>query len=286
MPFRRRRFDRPDAVRQFEGGRLELLEMGDVAVGRVVFEPGWRWSTHLRPLVGGESCQVHHLGYVVSGRLHIETDDGASMEVGPGDVYETPPGHDAWVIGIEPWVAVDYTGRRLFAVPPEAEGEGSLATVLFTDLSGSTERARALGNARWQALLARHNEASRQEIERFGGHEVQHTGDGFLVRFDSPARAVRCAAGMIAAVSALDLQLRAGIHSGEIQVVDRDVRGIAVHVAARILAIAEPGEILVSATVRDLLAGSGMEFVDRGIHELRGAGEPRQLYRVVLQVRG
>lgn len=172
MPLRRRRFEEPDDHRSFEKGRLELIELGDLALGRVVFEPGWRWSTHVKPIVGTDWCQVHHIGYVVSGRFHIEMSDGASVELSPGDVYETPPGHDAWVIGDEPWVAVDYTGRRLFALAPDRGPEGQLATVVFTDISGSTALARELGDARWQALLARHNETCRQEIERFGGREV------------------------------------------------------------------------------------------------------------------
>lgn len=282
MTLRRRTFDRPDDHRTFELGRLDLIDVGDVSVGRVTFDPGWRWSAHVKPVVGTEWCEVHHIGYVVSGRLHVEMRDGATVELNRGDVYETPPGHDAWVVGDESWVAVDYTGRRLFALAQTADPSGAFLTILFTDISGSTVRARELGDARWQALLARHNNACRNEIERFGGREVQSTGDGFLVTFDSPARAVRCASAMIQAVLPLELVIRAGLHAGEVQLVDREVRGIAVHLAARILHLADPGEVLVSDTLRDLLAGSGLEFTDRGRHELKGVDEPRQVYRLVI----
>jgi quercetin dioxygenase-like cupin family protein len=106
MQLRRKRFDRPDEVRTVEKARIDLVELGELAIGRAVFEPGWRWSTHVKPIVGTESCQVHHIGYVVSGHLHIEMTDGASMEVKGGDAFEIPPGHDAWVIGDEPWVSL------------------------------------------------------------------------------------------------------------------------------------------------------------------------------------
>jgi quercetin dioxygenase-like cupin family protein len=115
MQLRRKRFDHPDESRTVEKARIELVELGELAVGRAIFEPGWRWSEHVKPIVGTESCQVHHLGYVVSGHLHVEMTDGASLEVLGGDAFEIPPGHDAWVIGDEPWVSVDWAGRRLFA---------------------------------------------------------------------------------------------------------------------------------------------------------------------------
>ncbi|MET0740707.1 MAG: hypothetical protein ABWZ26_04040, partial [Candidatus Nanopelagicales bacterium] len=184
MQLRRKRFDRPDEVRTVEKARIDLVELGELAIGRAVFEPGWRWSTHVKPIVGTESCQVHHIGYVVSGHLHVEMTDGASMEVKGGDAFEIPPGHDAWVIGDEPWVSIDWAGRRLFAKSPGEISDRIFATVVFTDLSGSTETLNRLGDARWRLLLAEHNQAVRTEIERFGGREVKTTGDGFLVLFD------------------------------------------------------------------------------------------------------
>ena len=174
MQLRRKRFDRADEVRTVEKARIELVELGELAVGRAVFQPGWRWSTHVKPIVGTESCQVHHLGYVVSGHLRVEMTDGASMEVMSGDAFEIPPGHDAWVIGDEPWISVDWAGRRLFAKSPKEISDRIFATVVFTDLSGSTETLNQLGDTRWRLLLAEHNQAVRAEIERFSGREAKN----------------------------------------------------------------------------------------------------------------
>ena len=174
------------------------------------------------------------------GHLHIEMTDGASLEVKGGDAFEIPPGHDAWVIGDEPWVSIDWAGRRLFAKSPGEISDRIFATVVFTDLSGSTETLNRLGDARWRLLLAEHNQAVRTEIERFGGQEVKTTGDGFLVLFDSPARAVRGAAAMIDASTDQGLTARAGIHAGEVELQGDEVRGIAVHTAARFSACRSP----------------------------------------------
>jgi class 3 adenylate cyclase len=281
MQLRRKRFDRPDEVRVVEKARVELVELGELAVGRAIFEPGWRWSEHVKPIAGTESCQVHHIGYVMSGHLHVEMTDGASLDVVGGDAFEIPPGHDAWVIGDEPWVSVDWAGRRLFAKSPNEISDRIFATLVFTDLSGSTEMLTRLGDARWRLLLAEHNQAVRSEIERFGGREAKTTGDGFFVLFDSPARAVRGAAAMIDAATTHGLTARAGIHAGEVELQGDEVRGIAVHAAARILGVAQPGEVLVSSTIRDLLSGSGLDFVDRGGFELRGLNGFRSLVALV-----
>ncbi len=281
MQLRRKRFDRPDEVRVVEKARVELVELGELSVGRAIFEPGWRWSEHVKPIVGTESCQVHHIGYVMSGHLHVEMTDGASLDVVGGDAFEIPPGHDAWVIGDEPWVSVDWAGRRLFAKSPNEISDRIFATLVFTDLSGSTEMLTRLGDARWRLLLAEHNQAVRTEIERFGGREAKTTGDGFFVLFDSPARAVRGAAAMIDAATAHGLTARAGVHAGEVELQGDEVRGIAVHAAARILGVAQPGEVLVSTTIRDLLSGSGLDFVDRGGFELRGLNGFRSLAALV-----
>ena len=281
MQLRRKRFDRPDEIRRVEKAHIELVELGELTIGRAIFEPGWRWSEHVKPIVGTESCQVHHIGYAMSGHLHVEMTDGASLEVVGGDAFEIPPGHDAWVIGDEPWVSVDWAGRRLFAQTPNEISDRIFATLVFTDLSGSTEMLTRLGDARWRLLLAEHNQAVRTEIERFGGREAKTTGDGFFVLFDSPARAVRGAAAMIDAATAHGLTARAGVHAGEVELQGDDVCGIAVHAAARILGVAQPGEVLVSTTIRDLLSGSGLDFVDRGGFELRGLNGFRSLAALV-----
>jgi class 3 adenylate cyclase len=281
MQLRRKRFDRPDEIRRVDKAHIELVELGELTIGRAIFEPGWRWSEHVKPIVGTESCQVHHLGYVVSGHLHIEMTDGASMDVMGGDAFEIPPGHDAWVIGDEPWISVDWAGRRLFAKSPKEISDRVFTTLVFTDLSGSTETLNRLGDTRWRLLLAEHNQAVRAEIERFGGREAKTTGDGFFVLFDSPARAVRGAAAMVDAATAHGLAARAGVHAGEVELEGEEVRGIAVHAAARILRVAQPGEVMVSTTVRDLLSGSGLEFADRGEFELRGLDGRRGLAALV-----
>jgi class 3 adenylate cyclase len=281
MQLRRKHFDHPDEVRTVDKARIELVELGELAVGRAIFEPGWRWSEHVKPIVGTESCQVHHIGYVVGGHLHVEMTDGASLEIMTGDAFEIPPGHDAWVIGDEPWISIDWAGRRLFARSPQEISDRIFRTLVFTDLSGSTETLNRLGDAQWRLLLAEHNEAVRAEIERFGGREAKTTGDGFFILFDSPARAVRGAAAMVDAATAYGLTARAGVHAGEVELQGDEVRGIAVHAAARILDVAQPGEVLVSTTVRDVLSGSGIEFADRGEFELRGLDGLRSLAALV-----
>ena len=156
-----------------------------------------------------------------------------------------------------------------------------LATVLFTDIVGSTERAVALGDRRWRDLLVAHHTAVRRELERFRGREVDTAGDGFLATFDGPARAIRCAQSVVTGASELGLEVRAGVHTGECEIVGEKVAGIAVHVGARVAAAAGPGEVLVSGTVKDLVAGSGIEFEDRGERELKGLPERRRLYAVL-----
>jgi class 3 adenylate cyclase len=142
--------------------------------------------------------------------------------------------------------------------------------VLLTDLVASIEQASQLGDARWSELLAEHHAVVRPQLELFKGREVKTTGDGFLMTFDSPARAVGCARAIRDAVARLGLEVRAGIHAGECDVAGGDVAGVAVHLAARLQAIAQPREVLVSSTVKDLVAGSGIEFEDRGEHQLKG----------------
>jgi class 3 adenylate cyclase len=152
----------------------------------------------------------------------------------------------------------------------EPDPERVLATVLVTDIVGSTGQATALGDRAWRALLQRHDDASRREFERFRGREVKQTGDGFLATFDGPARAVRCGAAIRDALAPLGLSLRTGVHTGECELRGADVSGIAVHIAARVGAVAGPGEVMVSSTVRDLVIGSGLEFEERGERELAG----------------
>jgi class 3 adenylate cyclase len=155
-----------------------------------------------------------------------------------------------------------------------------LATVLFTDIVGSTSRAAELGDRKWGSLLEQHHQTVRRELRRFRGHEVDTAGDGFLATFDGPARAVRCALAVRDGLRQLGLQVRAGVHTGEVEAVSDSVRGIAVHIGSRISAAAGPGEVLVSGTVRDLVVGSGLEFEDRGARELKDVPGEWRLYAV------
>ncbi len=165
------------------------------------------------------------------------------------------------------------TGARTAPEPDRV-----LATVMFTDIVGSTERATELGDRRWGDLLASHQAAVRRELERFKGVEVKTLGDGCLATFDGPARAIRSGLAIAEGARDLDLEVRIGLHCGEVEVADGDVGGIAVHIAARIGALAEAGEVLVSSTVKDLVAGSGIEFADRGVRELKGVPDEWRLY--------
>ena len=166
----------------------------------------------------------------------------------------------------------------LGALPDDAEPDRVLATVMFTDIVGSTERAVALGDRRWRELLTGFHDVVRRELGRYRGREIDSAGDGVLAAFDGPARAVRCACAVGEAVHALGMTVRAGVHTGECEVLGKKLAGIAVHIGARVASVAEPDEVLVSSTVRDLVAGSGLAFADRGRHTLKGVPGDWQLF--------
>jgi class 3 adenylate cyclase len=182
-----------------------------------------------------------------------------------------------WVPDPEPMVAAI---EQLVASVREEEAalDRTLATVLFTDVVGSTDKAGELGDRAWSELLERHHQTVRTLLARYRGNEIKTTGDGFLVTFDGPARAVKCAQGICAAVKPLGIEVRAGCHTGEIELAGADVGGIAVHIGARVAALAGPSEVLVSSTVKDLVAGSGLAFEDRGEHHLKGIPDAWHLY--------
>jgi class 3 adenylate cyclase len=177
-------------------------------------------------------------------------------------------------------VFVDEVQEFLTGVRQAPEADRVLATVLFSDIVGSTERAAKVGDREWRELLDQHDELVRRQLERFRGAEVKTLGDGFMATFDGPARAIRCAAAIREAVQRLDIRVRVGIHTGEVELRGDDVGGIAVHIAARVAALAGPSEVLVSRTVTDLVAGSGIAFADRGAHELKGVPGSWELYAV------
>lgn len=199
----------------------------------------------------------------------------------PGARYVEVPGNDYFPYVGNTDVFVDEIGRFVNGLDPAPEADRVLATVMFTDIVGSTQRASELGDRAWAALLGQHHTAVRSELERFRGQEVDTAGDGFFATFDGPARAVRCALAVREAVRSLGVEIRAGLHTGEVEISDGAVRGLAVHIGQRVLAHAEPGEVLASSTVRDLVAGSGLVFSDRGMHSLKGVPEEWRLFEVV-----
>jgi class 3 adenylate cyclase len=186
--------------------------------------------------------------------------------------YEVPGLVDgySWADPVANGLLLAETERFLRAVETGAEPEAVLGTYLFTDIVGSTERAAELGDAAWQAVLERHHALVRQRLGQFRGREIGTAGDGFFATFDGPGRAVRCACALRDDVRELGIEIRAGLHTGEGRVIDGQVGGIAVHTAARVASLAGPGEVLVSSTVRDLVAGSDLVFEDRGSHPLKG----------------
>lgn len=276
-----KRFDQADEVRPFAGGRTEIFEMDDFVIGRMVMEPGWSWSKNVKPIAGTDLCMYHHLGFSVSGMAHIQMADGSEADIGPNEMYEIPPGHDSWVVGDEDWVSIDFRGARSYARPVVASGDRILATVLFTDIVESTQMLERVGDARWGDILVQHNEFVQFELDRYRGREVKRTGDGILALFDGPARAVECAASIASRVRSVGLEIRCGLHTGEVELVPEDVRGVAVHLASRIMGLAGPGEVLISGMTHDLLAGSGLHFESRGRHVLKGIEGEREVFALV-----
>ena len=278
-------FDAPDETVTFEHGHVDLVNVGSLQVGREVLEPGWRWSTHVRPIAGTEWCEFHHVSFLISGRVRIVTRDGERRDLGPGEVYDVAPGHDAWVLGDEPAVSIDFQGVRGWAKAPEP-GERVLATVLFTDIVGSTAAAERLGDRAWKQVLAAHVEDVRNLREVHRGREVKTTGDGFLATFDAPARAVEGALAIAASARKLGVEIRAGVHTGEVELIGTDLGGLGVHLAARVMDAAAPGTVFVSGTTRELTSGTTIEFIDRGTRALKGISGERRLYEARHRVGG
>ena len=206
------------------------------------------------------------------GRYLADHIRGARLAVFPGAFHFSGIGNDE--------DALDEVEQFLTGTRAEREIDRVLKTVLFTDIAGSTERAVQMGDQRWHELLAAHDATVRRELARFHGREVKSTGDGFLASFDGPARAIRCARAIGEEVLAFGLEVRAGLHAGECVVRGEDLAGVAVHIGARVASLASPREVLVTSTVRDLVAGSDIEFAERGTHVLKGVPGEWQLLAV------
>jgi class 3 adenylate cyclase len=265
----------PDEVFRFPGVEQDAVFLGDLTVARVTAQPGWRWSKDMQPLVGGQWCQARHVGTVVAGSFMFVYPDGSRIELHAGDVYDMPPGHDGFTLGDEPCTVIEWVGVRAFSGFRTGVTGRRLVTLLFTDLVDSTAIASRLGDAAWSDTLSSHYEMTRSQLQDFDGREITTTGDGLLATFESPVHALRCAASIAARACDEDLHVRAGVHVGEVELIGSDVRGVAVHEAARIMAAANADEILVSETTRALVLASGLEFEDLGTRPLKGIGETR-----------
>jgi len=257
-------------------GRLERLAASPSTIRRIFkligeFDvrdvlPSIRVPTLVMHRAGDSFIKVEHSRYIASkvpGARYVELEGDENM-FSIGD-------WEALVGEVEEFL----TGTR-----HDREPDRMLATVLFTDICESTQRAAEMGDRGWRFLLERHDALFRQALDRHRGREVKRTGDGFLATFDGPARAIRCAASVTEAMGSLGLQVRAGLHTGELEVMDGDLGGLAVHIASRVMRAAGPNEVLVSGTVKDLVVGSGIEFEDRGQRELRGVPGEWRLYAV------
>jgi pimeloyl-ACP methyl ester carboxylesterase/class 3 adenylate cyclase len=220
--------------------------------------------------------------------LHRREDPADPVEGARFIAREVPGAKYVELEGVDspPWAGdssaiVDEIEEFLTGMRRAPEPDRVLSTVLFTDIVASTEQLARIGDKSWKELLARHDELSKAEVEQARGTYVDSTGDGVLARFDGPARAVKCATAIGGAIRPLGIEIRAGCHTGEIELAGDAVRGIAVHIGARVAAMAGPSEVLVSSTVKDLVAGSGLVFEDAGEHELKGVPDRWHLYRVV-----
>src|SRR5688572_30410896 len=185
--------DEPDEIVSGPRVAKRIVTVGKTAIARIECQPGWRWSTDIKPTARTVSCQHHHQGMILSGRLHVVSDEGGERIIGPGDAFDILPGHDAWVPGDESCVMIEFQSARDWGKPSQS-GERVLATLMVTDIVGSTAAVARMGDAPWKALLSRHHDSVRRELSTFRGIEVDASGDGFLAIFDGAARAVRCTA--------------------------------------------------------------------------------------------
>jgi class 3 adenylate cyclase len=264
-----------DPVFRRAHGRWERLSASPgaaVAIQRMIHEIDVRYllpAIRVPTLVVYRTADVHH---AVGSRYLGAHIPGARVVELPGNTYFPHLGdQDAILDEIEEFL----TGVRPVHVPDRA-----LATVLFTDIVSSTERAAALGDDEWTRILDHHDAVAASEVDRHRGRRIKTTGDGMLATFDGPARAVRCAQAICGAVRPLGLEVRAGLHTGEIELRGDDIGGIAVHIGQRVSGLAGPGEVLVSSTVKDLVAGSGITFSDRGFHALKGVPDEWRVFAV------
>jgi pimeloyl-ACP methyl ester carboxylesterase len=253
--------------------RLAVSPAGAKALARVTYEGDARQTL---PIIRVPTLILHRTGDLIA---HVSNARYMAERIASAKYVEfAGADHCAWVgdvEGILSEIEEFLTGARRSADPDRV-----LSTVMFTDIVGSTEKLAALGDRRWRELLAEHHAVMRRQLGKYQGREIDTAGDGFLAAFDGPARAIRCANAIVGELRALDFEVRVGLHSGECEVMNGKLSGIAVHTGARVAAMAQSGEVLVSSTVKDLVAGSGIRFHDRGLHILKGVPGEWRVYRV------
>ena len=273
----RKNLNEPDEVRKLTLMDLNLLRVGSLSIGRGTVQPGWRWSTHMRKDTDEPLCQIHHVQLLLSGRFAVQMEDGEYAEIEPNDVFDVPPGHDVWVLGDEPVVVVDFLGN-IEQLGRPASHDRIVTTLLMTDIVDSTAMASRLGDATWKQTLGEHNQRVRSRLERYLGQEVNTTGDGFLAMFSSAVGAIRCARSIRDVTAELGVPVRIGIHTGEVELLPGDIGGVAVHAAARVMALGGASEIIVSATTRGLVHDEDIEFESRGEQSLKGIPIPLEVF--------
>lgn len=264
-----------DAYKQWRATYLRLAASPGAAISvmRMNMEIDAR---HVLPAIGVPTLILHRTGDRLT---PVDQARHMAKHIRCAKLVELPgEDHTPWVGDTD--ALLDEIEEFLTGIRHGPEPDRILATVLFTDIVGSTKRAVELGDRDWRELLAQHHAIVRRQLARFRGHEVNIAGDGFLATFDGPGRAIRCAVSICREVRSLGIDVRAGLHSGECQVEDSKVEGIAVHIGSRVAATAKPGEVLVSSTVKDLVVGSGIAFEDRGMHALKGVPGEWHLFAV------
>jgi len=239
----------------------------------------WNLQFNMGPVLSAVQARtliVHRTG---NGLIDLESMRAAARLI-PGARYAELPGDDDLPYVGDADAMLDVIQEFLTGVQAAPDFDRSLATVVFTDIVGSTQKADQLGDRRWRYLLDEHHARIRRQLDRFRGHEVDTAGDGFFATFDGPARAIRCACAMRDAVRDIGIEIRAGLHTGEVEFRGTAATGLAVHVGARVAALAQASEVLVTSTVQMLVLGSGISFADRGRHQLKGVPDQWQLFAV------
>ena len=269
-------FTTPDERVDLPGIQADVVDMADATITKSIFDAGMHCPQI--SIEGKPICMAHHTGYAIGGGLHVQMQDGSTLDVAPNDVFDIPPGHDGASIGPDPFLAIYWAGARTWMA--ERSGERVLMTLLFTDVVDSTVRALELGDRAWRDLLAEHYRMVRNVLDRYRGREIKTAGDGFIAGFDGAGRAIAAAVAIRDRSLADGISIRAGVHSGEVELVGDDVAGVTVHEAARVASAAAADEILVSEATRLLAGGGQYEFDARGPFELKGLPGQRTLYAV------